>query len=181
MRPRDTFLLYVASHGVIDAASNRFILVPSDASDASSFAALAAQSIDDDTLIAALAQIGARDALLMLDTCHAGSLSTDSLANVGHATGRYLLAATESVQEALDSYDQHNGVFVYALREALAGRAGADAGGDLGALTLGEYVSRRVGELARRKHFAQDAVFRAAQRDLRSFPVAHVMAAPPQQ
>ena len=179
VRPRDTFLLYIASHGVIDTAGNRFILVPSDASDASSFAALAAQSIDDSTLIAALAQIGARDALLMLDTCHAGSLSTDSLANVGHATGRYLLAATESVQEALDSYDQHNGVFVYALREALAGRAGADAGGDLGALTLGGYVSRRVSELAQRRHFSQDAVFRAAQRDLRSFPVAHVVATPP--
>ncbi len=178
VRPRDTFLLYIASHGVIDATGRRFILVPADASDASSFAALAAQSIDDDTLIAALAQIGARDALLMLDTCHAGSLSTDSLANVGHATGRYLLAATESVQEALDSYDQHNGVFVYALREALAGRAGVDAEGDVGALTLGEYVSRRVGELALRRHFNQDAVFRAAQRDLRSFPVAHVAPAP---
>ena len=178
VRPRDTFLLYVASHGVIDAASNRFILVPSDASDASSFAALAAQSIDDEHA----------------DRGPGADRRARCAADARHLPRRQLCPPTaspmsatppaatcspppSSVQEALDSYDQHNGVFVYALREALAGRAGADAGGDLGALTLGEYVSRRVGELARRKHFAQDAVFRAAQRDLRSFPVGEVIGA----
>ena len=38
----------------------------------------------------------------------------DNLANLGHETGRYLLTASTSVQEALDSYDNKNGVFVYA-------------------------------------------------------------------
>jgi hypothetical protein len=67
-------------------------------------------------------------------------------------------------------------VFVYAMHEALTGRAGMDASGNIGALGLGEYVSRRVGELARQKGHEQDAVFRTAQRDLRSFPVARVSA-----
>jgi hypothetical protein len=78
------------------------------------------------------------------------------------------------VQEALDSYDNRNGVFVYAVHEALTGRAGHDVDGNIGALTLGEYVSRRVGQLAGEKHHAQDAAFRAAQKDLHSFPIAHM-------
>jgi hypothetical protein len=174
IRPADTFLFYVASHGVLDEDTNRFLLIPHDISDISSWSAMARQGIDEGTLVAALSRIQARDALLFLDTCHSGQVTADSLANVGHETGRYLLAASSSVQEALDSYDNHNGVFVYAVNEALAGRAGADADGDLGALSLGEYVSRRVGELARQRGHDQDAVFRAAQSDLRSFPVARI-------
>lgn len=174
IRPQDTFILYIASHGAVDEDTNRFLLVPQDMKDTSSWAAMAKQAIDEPTLVAALSRIEARDALLFLDTCHSGKIAADSLANVGHETGRYLLAASASAQEALDSFDNRNGVFVYALDEAFAGRAGHDADGNLGALALGEYVGRRVGQLARQKHHEQDAVFRAAQSDLRSFPVAHV-------
>ena len=35
-------------------------------------------------------------------------------------------------------------------------------------------VSRRIGQLAREKGHEQDAVFRTAQRELRSFPVARI-------
>ncbi|MDE2576140.1 MAG: caspase family protein [Rhodospirillales bacterium] len=174
VRPSDTFLFYVASHGVLDEETNRFLLVPADMSDISSWQAMARQSIDETTLVATLSRIEARDALLFLDTCHSGKVTADTLANVGHETGRYILAASGSVQEAMDSYDNRNGVFVYAVLEALHGRAGADADGNIGALTLGEYVSRRVGILARQKGHQQDAVFRTAQSDLRSFPVAHI-------
>lgn len=174
IRPNDTFLFYIATHGVRDEAADRFLLIPQDVSNVSSLPALARQSIDEATLVAALSRIEARDALLFLDTCHAAQLTTDTLANVGHETGRYLLAASSSVQEALDSYDNRNGVFLFAVREALEGRAGRDVDGNLGALGLGEYVSRRVSELARQKGHDQDAVFRAAQRDLRSFPIVKV-------
>lgn len=179
VRPQDTFLFYVATHGVRDPQTNRFLLVPADLRDIASWQTIAAQSIGESTLVAALAGIQARDALLFVDTCHSGELTLNNLANLGHETGRYLLTASTSVQEALDSYDNRNGVFVYAVREALRGRAGADAKGDIGALSLGEYVSQRVGVLARRRGHRQDAVFRAAQTDLRSFPVAKVEATAP--
>ena len=42
------------------------------------------------------------------------------------------------------------------------------------ALALGEWVTRRVPQLAREKGHQQNAVFRAAQRELRSFPIAVV-------
>jgi hypothetical protein len=171
----DTFLFYVASHGMRLEDSGRFLLIPQDVADISSWDALARQAIDETTLIGALSRIRARDAVLFLDTCHSGAVTTDELANVGHETGRYLLAASSSVQEALDSYDNRNGVFVYAVREAFSGRAPHGTDDVISALALGEYVSGRVGVLARRKGHDQDAVFKTAQSELRSFPVGMVV------
>ncbi|RYJ04137.1 MAG: caspase family protein, partial [Acetobacteraceae bacterium] len=172
--PGDTFILYIAGHGIRTEPDNRFLFLPQDTRDTSGWAALRAQGIDDSTLVAALARIRARDAVLLLDTCHAGQLTMEQLSALGNETGRFLLAASSSVQEALDSYDDRNGVFAYALREGLRGKAAMDAEGRVSALGLGEWVMRRVPQLAREKQHHQDAVFRTAQRDLRSFPIAQV-------
>jgi hypothetical protein len=112
--------------------------------------------------------------VLLLDTCHAGQLTMDQLSALGNETGRFLLAASTSVQEALDSYDDRNGVFAFAVREGLTGRAAVDGEGRVSALALGEWVMRRVPQLAAEKRHRQDAVFRTAQRELRSFALAQV-------
>jgi len=167
---RDTFVLYMAGHGIVAQPGNRFLFLPSEVRDTSSFAALRQVALDDSTLVAALARIRARDAFILLDTCYAGQVDIDQLAAIGNDTGRFLLAASSSVQEALDSYDDRNGVFAYALMEGLHGRAAVDAEGRVTALALGEWVQRRVPQLAREKGHQQNAVFRAAQRDLRLLP-----------
>ncbi|MBR0683212.1 hypothetical protein GXW74_22180 [Roseomonas eburnea] len=172
--PADTFVLYLAGHGIVAQPGNRFLFLPSDVRDTSNFTVLREQAVDDATLVAALARIRARDAFIMIDTCYAGQVDIDQLAAIGNDTGRFLLAASSSVQEALDSYDDRNGVFAYALMEGLRGRAAVDTEGRVTALALGEWVMRRVPQLAREKGHQQNAVFRAAQRDLRSFPVAVV-------
>lgn len=175
IRPNDTFLFYVASHGVRSQGDGRFLLIPQDVADLTSWQAVGRAAIDETTLIAALSRIRARDALLFLDTCYSGAVTADALANVGHETGRYLLAASSSLQEALDSYDNRNGVFVYAVREALEGRAPHGSDDIVSALALGEYVSERVGVLARQKGHDQDAVFKTAQEELHSFPIGEVI------
>ncbi len=174
--PADTFLFYAATHGVRNEADGRFLLIPADAAEPGSMEALARSAVDETALVTALARIRARNGLLLLDTCYSGQLTAENLANVGHETGRYLLAASTSLQEALDSYDNRNGVFLYAVREGLTGRAARDGDGVISALALGEYVSRRVSELAREKGHEQDAVFRTAQRDLRTFPLGRIVA-----
>ncbi|MBX9701585.1 MAG: caspase family protein, partial [Acetobacteraceae bacterium] len=171
-RPEDTFVLYLAGHGVRTEPDRRFLFLPHDVSDTSSLQAIRRQSLEEDALVSALARIRARDGFLFVDTCHAGQLTVDSLAAIGNETGRFLLAASTSVQEALDSYDDRNGVFAVAVREGLTGRAARDGEGRVSALALGEYVTRRVPQLAAEKRHRQDAVFRTAQRDLRSFPLA---------
>ena len=179
-RPEDTFVLYMAGHGLRTETDRRFLFLPADLRDASSWASIRPQALDDETLVAALARIRARDGFLFLDTCHAGQLTRDALSALGNETGRFLLAASTSVQEALDSYDDRNGVFAFAVREGLGGRAAMDEGGRVSALALGEFVTRRVPQLAAEKQHRQDAVFRTAQRDLRSFPlVANALRAAP--
>src|SRR5262249_40821100 len=163
-------LFYVATHGVRSQADGRFLMIPQDVGDVSGWQALGRAAIDEATLIGALSRIRARDALLFLDTCYSGAVTAAALANVRHETRRYLLAASSSLQEALDSYDSRNGVFVYAVREGLQGRAPHGADAVISALALGEYVSGRVGQLARQKGHDQDAVFKTAQQELRSFP-----------
>ncbi len=175
IRPNDTFLFYVASHGVRSDGGGRFLLIPQDVADVTSWQSLGSEAIDETTLIGALSRIRARDALLFLDTCYSGAVTADALANVGHETGRYLLAASSSLQEALDSYDSRNGVFVYAVREGLQGRAAHGSDDVISALSLGEYVSARVSQLARQKGHDQDAVFKTAQEELHSFPIGEVI------
>jgi uncharacterized caspase-like protein len=172
-RPEDTFVLYLAGHGVRAEADRRFLFLPHEAAaPTSDMLALQRSALDEGALVAAISRIRARDGFLFIDTCHAGQVTIDSLAALGNETGRFLLAASTSVQEALDSYDDRNGVFAFAVREGLTGRAAADQEGRVSALALGEWVTRRVPQLAAERQHRQDAVFRSAQRDLRSFPLA---------
>ncbi len=173
-RPEDTFVLYLAGHGVRSEPDRRFLFLPHDTTSTANWDALRSTSLDEGTLVAALARIRARDGFLFIDTCHAGQVTIDSLAALGNETGRFLLAASTSVQEALDSYDDRNGVFAFAIREAMNGRAATDSEGHVSALALGEWVTRRVPVLAAEKHHRQDAVFRTAQRELRSFSMGAI-------
>lgn len=173
-RPEDTFVLYLAGHGVRSEPDHRFLFLPHEISSTSNWEAINRAALDEGTLVAALARIRARDGFLFVDTCHAGQVTIDSLAALGNETGRFLLAASSSVQEALDSYDDRNGVFAFAIREGLSGRAASDGEGRVSALALGEWVTRRVPQLAAQRQHRQDAVFRTAQRELRSFAMGMV-------
>jgi WD40 repeat protein len=173
-QPGDTFLFYVASHGGVNSSDGQFLIVPQDITDLSSWSTIEAGSVTEGALVKALAAIRARDTLLFIDTCYAGAVSAANLANVGQESGRYIISASSSAQEALDSYDGKDGVLIYALRQAVDGDAPHDSHGVIGALSMGEYISQRVGELARQRGHTQDAEFTAAQSQLNSFPVASV-------
>jgi len=174
-KPQDMFLFYVASHGGVNSADGKFLLIPQDIKDLSSWQSIEQGAIPESTLISALAKIRARDTLLFIDTCYAGNVSAASLANIGQETGRYIISASSSTQEALDSYNGHDGVMVYALRQAFDGDAPHDKQGIIGALSLGEYMSEEVGELAQEKDHTQTAEFTASQSLLNSFPVARLI------
>jgi len=173
-QPQDTFLFYIASHGGIDTNDQEFLLIPQDIHDLTSWSTIEAGALTESTLISALASIRARDTLLFIDTCYAGAVSAASLANVGQESGRYIISASSSAQEALDSYDGKDGVLIYALREAFSGEAPHDSHNIIGALSLGEYLSQRITALARQRNHDQTAQFTAAQSQLISFPIAAI-------
>jgi uncharacterized caspase-like protein len=150
--PEDTFVLYIAGHGIRTEPDRRFLFLPHEADVSGGMESLRRTGLDEDTLVAALARVRARDGFLFVDTCHAGQVTIDSLAAIGNETG----------------------VFAFAVLEAIRGRAARDADGYVSALAVGEYVTRRVPALAAERRHRQDAVFRTAQRDLRSFPLVRV-------
>jgi hypothetical protein len=173
-RPEDTFVLYMAGHGVRSDQDGRFLFLPHETSSTADWASIRRVALDENMLVSALARIRARDGFLFIDTCHAGQVTIDSLAALGNETGRFLLAASTSVQEALDSYNDRNGVFAHAILEGMSGRAAMDGDRRISALSLGEFVSQRVPQLASERQHRQNAVFRTAQRELRSFPIGAV-------
>lgn len=171
-RPEDTFVLYLAGHGLRSEPDGRFLYITHGVRDFSSWAGLRRDALEDGALVAAVARVRARDGVILVDTCYAGGVALDALGALGVETGRYLIAASNGVQEALDSYDDRNGVFAYALREGLRGRAGTDGEGRVSALVLGDFLLRRVPRLAAERGHRQDAVFRTSGADLRGFPLA---------
>jgi uncharacterized caspase-like protein len=116
-------------------------------------ASLISGAIDQDRLQAWFARIPAKKAVLIFDTCEAGSLAERKVASRGleqkaalgrliQATGRATLTASTASQEAYEGYGGH-GVFTFALLDAL-GRADANNNGLVELAELIQYVDGLV-------------------------------------
>jgi uncharacterized caspase-like protein len=131
---RDTFVLFVAGPGI--SVDGRFYLIPQDYQGGPNPEALARHAIGQDLLQTWFANIKAKKALILLDTCEAGalvaghlrsrtelSLSESAVGRLHEATGRPVLTAAalgQFAQEGLivRSGDRH-GLFTWALLDAL--------------------------------------------------------------
>ncbi|MGE0718291.1 MAG: hypothetical protein AB7P02_22785, partial [Alphaproteobacteria bacterium] len=83
-------------------------------------------------------------------------------------------AAATSVQEALDSYDNKNGVFATAVLRGLGGAAVRPGDATVNNFDLGFYVKGTVQKLALEKRHHQRAQFKVAADDAEPFPIARV-------
>ena len=127
VRPRDVFVFFAAGHG--KTLDGRYYFIPHDLryhTDQS----LMRDAIGQDKLQAWFARILAKKAVLMFDTCEAGSLTERgktrggleqkaALGRLIQATGRATLTASTATQEAYEGHGGH-GVFTFALLDALA-------------------------------------------------------------
>jgi hypothetical protein len=144
VRPRDVFVFFAAGHG--KTVDGRYYLVPQDLiykTDQS----LVDHGIDQDRLQKWFASIRAKKAILIFDTCEAGTLTTmqrvasrgleqkAALGRLIQATGRATLTASTATQSAYEGYGGH-GVFTFAILDALAH---ADTNGN-GLIELAELV-----------------------------------------
>ena len=135
MRPRDVFVFFAAGHG--KTVDGRYYFIPHDLryhTDQS----LVRDAIGQDKLQAWFARIQAKKAVLMFDTCEAGSLTERgktrggleqkaALGRLIQATGRATLTASTATQEAYEGHGGH-GVFTFALLDAL-GRGDSSGNG----------------------------------------------------
>jgi hypothetical protein len=148
VQPGDTFILYLAGHGV--AADGEYYFIPWEA-EYTNQKDLLAKSLNREKIQALLKQILTNKSVLILDTCGAGaflesrataSSEKAAIERVALMSGRAVLAASNSDEMAMDGYQNH-GVFTYALLEGLQ-KADGTAQGEILISRLAEYVQGRV-------------------------------------
>jgi uncharacterized caspase-like protein len=127
VRPRDVFAFFAAGHG--KTLDGRYHFIPYDLRYQTE-QSLVRDAIGQDKLQGWFARIQGKKAVLMFDTCEAGSLTQRvatrggleqkaALGRLIQATGRATLTASSATQEAFEGHGGH-GVFTFALLDALA-------------------------------------------------------------
>ena len=146
--------------------------LPDTDDDAAIDNAIKKQGLSGEDLVAHLGKIATKNGFMFLDTCHAGAIRLDTgPARINQKSGRYILVASQSIQEALDSYDGKNGVFADAVLEGLNGKARSGGTGPVDDIDLGFYVSSRVEQLAKEQNHDQSSSFKISAEDARRFPI----------
>jgi len=133
----DTVIVFLASHGVSDAAGNYYFL-PRDARGADVAAATggvdaaAPSLLRWDALAGALRRTAGRR-ILIVDTCHArgveGRADLLSLAKRSAASRFALVLASQAHEESQEYPPAQHGLFTHALLEGMRGAADANADG----------------------------------------------------
>ncbi|HYD99190.1 MAG TPA: caspase family protein [Alphaproteobacteria bacterium] len=162
-RPEDAVVVFLAGHGV--ALDGRYYFLPQDLPDQKKETILAG-GIGHAFLTEQFQSLKSAQTLVLLDSCFSGAFAVEDALlrqsrdqtfgrQMSHASGRYILSASSSQQEALDGEDGH-GVFTGVVLKALAGQADRDRrargneNGEVDTLELMEYAKAEVPEASRR-------------------------------
>jgi hypothetical protein len=166
-RPQDALILFIASHGVINAGAYAIVthdyagtLIPS-------------ATIAADELIEASKRIAAQRQLMILDTCHAGGLDLslsglydERITLLARNVGLHAYASAGTREQALDGYEE-NGLFTHALLRGLrSGEADANRDRDITVFELGDYGKTTAAAIARRSGFRQTPLIIRFGKDL---------------
>jgi len=149
--PQDTFVWFVASHGMLDA-NGLYGIVPHDAACTPSGATgrnctgLAGLLTSNDILNASR-NIKALRQLIVLDTCYSGGvdrllsgLYDSRMSLLAKNMGLHLFASAQASELALDGEPGTNGLFTGQLLQGLRGKAAPAPGGWITARTLGAFA-----------------------------------------
>jgi len=158
LNPDDLFVFYVASHGTVD--DGEYFLITSEVGSTAT-ARLKTDALSQNLLKELIANIPATKKLIVIDTCGAGKLGDaiqvamltrgmseeTAIKVLSRAVGSTVLAASSSVQEALEGYEGH-GLFTYVVTEGMKGKADSDGDGFVKTTELANYVDDEVPRLA---------------------------------
>jgi hypothetical protein len=174
VQPGDTFILYLAGHGI--AVDGVYYFIPWEA-EYTNQEAMLNKSLNREAIQALLKEIPTNKSVLILDTCNAGAMvegrsaanEKAAIEKVATMSGHAVLAASNSDEMAIDGYQGH-GVFTYALLEGI-GKADSDAQGQIMITRLAEYVQTRVPEITLEKWHYKQMPLSEAKGDV--FPIVH--------
>lgn len=151
---RDVMVLFLAGHGIQDAATGSYYFLPHDAEPGAVKRSMVSQEDIQSTLRAMAGKV-----IVLLDSCHAGSLTggqglrgalnVDALVSELNSTeaGLLVMAAASRRQSAKEAAEWGNGAFTKALLEGLGGAAAYLPGRPITVNMLDLYVSERVKQL----------------------------------
>jgi len=154
IKPSDTFVFYVASHGLVD--DGNYYLLTSNVGSVSTRklkeAALRQRELQD-----MLMNIPAGKKVMLFDTCNSGEIakgiqvamltrgldSSTAIKLLSRAVGSTIISASTSSQDALEGYMDH-GLFTYVLSKGLNGEADMNNDGFIKTRELADYVEDEV-------------------------------------
>jgi uncharacterized caspase-like protein len=161
-KPQDTFVLFVASHGTLDA-NGLFGIVAHDTQctgidpktkDCTQLRGY----ISSNEILEASKQIKAMKQLMVLDTCHSGGLDNKlsglydaRMSVLAKNMGLHLYASAQATEAAQDGIPGTNGTFTAQLLAGIRGAAKQDAQGNISIVSLGEYSKQKTIEATQRK------------------------------
>jgi hypothetical protein len=148
----DTIVLFIAGHGVNDGPNYRFL--PTNA-------VLAGGALRGSTVVSWHALQEAVETakgrrILFVDTCHSGNAYNQRLGNAAYHANIIAYTAARFDQAAIEDPKLGHGLFTYAVVEGLRGSGDLAARRQLSTKELGDYVIRRVEELAKALQGAQE-------------------------
>jgi hypothetical protein len=161
MQPQDTFVWYVAGHGILE--QSMYVLVPHDFDQAR----IMESGLNGNDLLRIAQRVPALQQVFVLDTCHAGgvdrvvgALYDARMTVLARKMGLHLMAGATDVQNALDKGPKgSNGLFTESILDAMEGPgADEDSDGLIQVNELARFATRVTQEKARKLGHAQDPV-----------------------
>jgi WD40 repeat protein len=151
IKPTDSFILFVAGHGVL--LQNQYYMLTHEYD-----GKLAGESmINSNEIVEMSKKIKSLSQLLIFDTCHAGGvdytirgLYDARMAVLAKKMGLHIYASASDRQAAIDGYEG-NGLFTYTLLDGLNNNPKADVNneGKVSVVGLGRYSQRMTVDLSR--------------------------------
>jgi uncharacterized caspase-like protein len=141
----DTIVFFIAGHGFNDGPNYRFL--PTNAE-------LASGNLRGSTVVSwhtlqEAVETAKGRRILFVDTCHSGNAYNQRLGNAAYHANIIAYTAARFDQEAIEDPKLGHGLFTYAVVEGLRGSGDLAAKRQLSTKELGEYVIRRVEQLAK--------------------------------
>lgn len=151
--PSDLGVIYIAGHGMHDAATDSYYFLPATASGGN----VLVEGLDMAEFERQVRRLNRNigSLVVVLDTCYAGALADgardlrvgeDLAARLAPMEGLYILAAAQSGEQSRESATLGHGAFTKTLIDGLQGAA-ADSDGLIRVLGLASYAARAVPQL----------------------------------
>jgi hypothetical protein len=151
MKPQDSFILFVAGHGVL--LQNQYYLLTHD------YGGVVSEScvISSNEIVDMSKKMKPLSQLFIFDTCHAGGVDTiisglyDARMSVlAKKMGLHIYASASARQAAMDGY-KGNGLFTYTLLDGLNNNRQADKNkdGKVSIVGLGEYSKKMTSSISK--------------------------------